>query len=103
MAWLTTLGKILTMDKLRKQHFIVVDWCSMCRKSGESSGSPLLYCEMASSAQWNTIFSLVGLPWVMPNRVVDLLACGNGQCGMFQDAAMWKLVLFCLCGVFDRK
>jgi hypothetical protein len=26
-VWLATLGKILTMDNLRKWHVIVVNWC----------------------------------------------------------------------------
>jgi hypothetical protein len=35
-TWSSVLGKILTMDSLRKWHVIVVDWCFMCRKSRES-------------------------------------------------------------------
>jgi hypothetical protein len=27
------------MDNLRKKHIIVVDWCCMCKKSGESNSS----------------------------------------------------------------
>ena len=30
-AWSMTLGKILTMDNLKKQHVIVVDRCFMCK------------------------------------------------------------------------
>jgi hypothetical protein len=68
------LGKILTMDDLRKRHVIVVDWCCLIKKSRESVDHLLLHCEMAN-ALWNTIFSLVGLSWVMPRRVVDLFDC----------------------------
>jgi hypothetical protein len=32
-VWTTTLGKILTLDNLRKRNVIVVDWCCMCKKS----------------------------------------------------------------------
>jgi hypothetical protein len=37
----------------------------MCKKSRESVDYLLLHCE-AASALVNTIFSLVGLAWVMP-------------------------------------
>ena len=57
------------MDNLRKQHVIVVDWCFMCKKSGEFVDH-LLHCEIASA-----INSRVGLAWVMSGRVVDLFTC----------------------------
>jgi hypothetical protein len=73
------LEKILTMDNLRKQHAIVVDWSCMCKKSRESMGHLLLRYETASALQ-NTIFSLEGwlawvMAWIMPSRVMGLFAC----------------------------
>jgi hypothetical protein len=41
-----TIWKILTMDNLRKRHAIVVDWCYMCKMSGESVDHLLLHCEI---------------------------------------------------------
>jgi hypothetical protein len=58
----------------------VVDWCCMCKKSRESIDHLLLHCEMAS-VLWNSIFSLVGLAWVMPSCVVNLFPCFEGQFG----------------------
>lgn len=34
-GWTASLGKILTVDNLRKHGLIVIDWCCMCEKSGE--------------------------------------------------------------------
>jgi hypothetical protein len=34
-AWSAALGKILTLDNLRKMHVVVVDWC-VCAKGMES-------------------------------------------------------------------
>jgi hypothetical protein len=51
----------------------------MCKKSGELVDYHLLNCEMAD-ALWNIIFSLVGLAWVIPSRIVDLFAYWKGQC-----------------------
>jgi hypothetical protein len=77
-AWLATWEKILIMDNLRKRHVIVVDWCCMCKKSGELVDFLLLHCEMAS-VLWNTTFSLTGLAWVMSSRVVDLFKVESGS------------------------
>jgi hypothetical protein len=48
-AWTAALGKILTMDNLRKRHVIVIDWCCMCKRHGESVDHLLLHCEVASA------------------------------------------------------
>jgi hypothetical protein len=81
--------------QLRKRHIIVVDWCCMCKKSGESVDHLLLHCEIAS-ALWNAIFNSVGLAWVMPSRVVDLFACWRGQVGRLHFDAVWKMIPSCL-------
>jgi hypothetical protein len=35
-VWTTTLGKIGSHDNLRKSNVMVVEWCCMCKTSGES-------------------------------------------------------------------
>lgn len=45
LAWITALGKILTLDNLRKQSVIVIDWCCMCKRSGEIVDRLLLHCD----------------------------------------------------------
>jgi hypothetical protein len=35
-GWTAALGKILTHDNLRKRSIVVVEWCCMCKKNGES-------------------------------------------------------------------
>jgi hypothetical protein len=72
-VWSATLGKILTMDNLRKRHVIVVDRCCMCKSNGKFVNH-LLHCEVAY-ALWNVFFSRFGLSLVMPSRVVNLFAC----------------------------
>jgi hypothetical protein len=74
------LDKILTLDNLRKRGLIVVNWCCMCKRSGESINHLLLHCEVASTL-WSVLFTLFGVKWVMNGRVLDLLACWKGQRG----------------------
>jgi len=96
-AWSATLGKILTLDNLRKRRIIVVDWCCMCKKSGETVNHLLLHCEVASALRYS-IFGLFGLVWVMPCLVKDLLACWRGNlvilkvCYVEDDYALFGVV-----------
>jgi hypothetical protein len=73
-AWLAALGKILTLDNLRKHHVFVIKRCCKCKRSKETVDQLLLHCEVAS-ALWYAIFSRFGMAWVMPRWVFDLLAC----------------------------
>uniref|UniRef100_A0A2N9F4D5 Reverse transcriptase zinc-binding domain-containing protein n=1 Tax=Fagus sylvatica TaxID=28930 RepID=A0A2N9F4D5_FAGSY len=43
-VWAAALGRILTIDNLRKRHVIVIDWCYMCKGCGESIAHLLLHC-----------------------------------------------------------
>jgi hypothetical protein len=43
LAWSAALGKILTLDNLRKRHVIVIDRCCMCKMNGESMDHLLLH------------------------------------------------------------
>jgi hypothetical protein len=54
------LGKILTVDNLRKRHVIIVDRCCLCKRDGESVGHLLLHCDVAY-ALWTNIFNRFGI------------------------------------------
>uniref|UniRef100_A0A2N9HX34 Reverse transcriptase domain-containing protein n=1 Tax=Fagus sylvatica TaxID=28930 RepID=A0A2N9HX34_FAGSY len=41
-VWAAALGRIFTIDNLRKRHVIVIDWCYMCKGCGESIA--ISYC-----------------------------------------------------------
>ena len=93
--WTTTLGKILTIDNLRKRRVIITDWCCMCKAGGESANHLLLHCPVAGEL-WNMIFSLFGVPWVMPRGVVDLLYRWNGCLGRSEARKIWKAIPHCI-------
>jgi hypothetical protein len=46
-AWSVALGKIFTLDNLRKRHVIVIDRCCLCKMNGEFVDHLLLHCEIA--------------------------------------------------------
>lgn len=76
-GWLASHGKILTIDKLRKCGFFIMDWCFLCKRNGKSTDHFLFHCDVAK-ALWDRIFIRLDIAWVMPKRVVDLLACWSG-------------------------
>jgi hypothetical protein len=93
-AWSVALGKILTLDNLRKRHVIVIDRFCLCKMNGESVDHLFLHWEVAR-ALWNAIFSRFNLSWVMLLRVVDLFACWWTG-GRLRSAVVWKMVPPCI-------
>jgi hypothetical protein len=71
---MAALRKILAMDNLRKRRIIVVDWCVMCKRNGDSVDHLLLHFKVAC-AIWNVFFNRFGLSWVMSRQVIDMFAC----------------------------
>jgi hypothetical protein len=59
-VWSATLDKILTHDNLRKRNVIMIEWCCLCKKSGESIDHLLLHCEIARDL-WSYILILFGV------------------------------------------
>jgi len=55
----------------------VIDWCCMCKKSGESINRLLLHCDVVR-VLWVSMLSPFG---VEPKQVVELLASWRGQFG----------------------
>lgn len=54
------MGQILTIDNLRKQRVLVVDWCCMCKQSGESIDHLLLHCSGTIMVDFQHVWSSVG-------------------------------------------
>jgi hypothetical protein len=52
---------------------VVVEWCCMCKKHGESVDHFLLHCDVAWVV-WSFFYSLLRVEWVMPSSVLDLLS-----------------------------
>jgi hypothetical protein len=55
-AWSAALGKILTLDNLKKRQVIMVDRCCICERRGESVDHLLLHCDVAS-VFWSALFT----------------------------------------------
>ena len=94
-VWTVALGRILTVDKLGRRHIVIIYWCYMCKCSGELVDHLLLHCLMAFEV-WSFIFYLIGVNWVMPRLVLELLACWPGQFQWHRAARVWMAMPLCL-------
>lgn len=58
-VWTTVWGNILINDNLRKRTIILVDWCCLCRQSGEKVDHLLLHCNF-TYAMWSAFWNSLG-------------------------------------------
>ena len=100
--WTASLGKVLTIDNLRKRKLVIMDWCCMCKEAGESIDHLFLHC-LTARELWGLILSMFGVWWVMPRHMVDLLACWNGHTRRCRAASIWGLIPHCLMWVIWRE
>ena len=89
------MGNILTIDNLRKWTILILDWCCMCKRNGESVDHLLIHCPLAFDL-WCMVFTLFGIHWVMLKTVVELLACWKGKFGQNRNGVIWMIVPHCL-------
>jgi hypothetical protein len=94
-VWTATLRKILTLDNLRKRNIIVMEWCYMCKISGESIDHLFLHY-MVAIELWRTIMQMFGVEWVMPRSVKDMLGSWWGQKGNRTLIPIWRMAPLCL-------
>lgn len=85
------LGKILSLDNLRKRNTIVVDWCCICKRNGETIDHLLLHYGVTREL-WVLTFFLLGVEWVMPRRVIELLVSWRGQLGSCNIEESWRMM-----------
>jgi hypothetical protein len=64
-VWTAALGNFLQHDNLRRLNILMVEWCCMCKKSGESIDHLLLHFDVVRDL-WGYFLILFGVEWVMP-------------------------------------
>ena len=94
-SWSTSFGKILTTDNLHKRRVIVLDWCYMCKRYGESMDHLLLHCSIAWEL-WSLVFCLFGIQWVIPYTVLELFEAWQGKFARHRHIDVWRLMPHCL-------
>jgi hypothetical protein len=93
--WVASLGKILTVENLRRRNIVVVNWCYLCKANGESVDHLLLHCSFLREL-WDLVFAFFGVHWVMPETALNLLACWQGSFGKHQHFVIWRCIPHCV-------
>jgi hypothetical protein len=94
-SWTAMLGKILTIDALRKRGLIIVDWCCMCKQSGENVDHLLLHYKVAHEV-WSMVFAFFGVQWVMNLTIQDLFSGWSGSTSRNGCVIVWQIVPHCV-------
>ena len=99
-VWTAAWGKVLITDHLRKSSFTIMDWCCLCRCNGESVDHLLLHCGEVSQL-WSFALRSFGVYWILPMRVIDLLANWRNWLGK-HSSNVWSLDIV-WCGLFGGR
>ena len=73
----------------------MVDWCCLCKESGESPDHLLLHCKVACEL-WELVLGLFGVHWVMPRTVLDFFSSWQGPFGSQRNTRVWRAVPHCV-------
>ena len=98
-SWLVAQEKILTINNLRRCRILVLNWCFMCKRAGESVNHLMLHCEYAQEL-WSMIFCLFGISWVMPQTSYALLHCWRRKGPAY---IVWNAIPSCLMWLLWRE
>jgi hypothetical protein len=89
------LGKLPSIDNLRKRNMVIVNRCCLCKNDAESVDHLFLHCKLAKEL-WDSVLSSFGVSWVMPCQVRMLVDCWQGGLGRQRNSLIWKVIPHCL-------
>ena len=71
-AWEAALGKVLTLDQLKRRGMTFANRCFMCKEEEETIDHLLIHCKCAKML-CDLFLSIVGISWVFPQSVLHTL------------------------------
>ena len=80
---------------------MLVGWCCMCKNSEETVDHLLLHCWFARQL-WTFVFQFVGIDWVLPLHVSELLFGWWNWFGK-KSSGVWNLIPSCLMWTIWRE
>ncbi|RVX17758.1 putative ribonuclease H protein [Vitis vinifera] len=99
LAWLVAHGKVNTNDKLqlrRPYKALYPQWCILCKGHGESIDHLFLHCPITIGL-WHRLFNLVGVIWVPPRSLEDMLVISfKGLGNSLRGKTLWQIACLTL-------
>ena len=94
-AWEATWGKVLTLDKLQKRGWQLPNCCFLCRCEEETVNHILIQC-IVVRVLWDIVFGLLGVQWVFPETVKEILTYWRGPFVGKKRKMIWKFIPLCI-------
>ena len=94
-SWEVAWGKVLTLDKLQRRGWHLPNRCFLCGCAEETIHHILLHWSVVRPL-WNIILSLVGVSWVFPKEVKDMLLSWKGPFVGKRRRLAWNSVPLCI-------
>jgi hypothetical protein len=95
------LGLDPHLRQFEKKGFMLAGWCCMCKNVEETVDHLLLHCWVARQL-WNVVFQFVGIDWVLPLHVSNLLFGWWNWFGK-RSSGVWNLIPYCLMWTIWRE
>ena len=90
-AWEATWGRILTIDRLQKRGWQILNRCYLCGSDEENVSHLLIHCTVAS-VLWGMTLSLFGAQWVFPETVKEVITSWKGSFVGKKRKRIWRSI-----------
>ena len=90
-AWEATWGKVLTLDRLQRRGWHLPNRCFLCGCEEETVNHILIH-SIVARVLWDMIYALVGVKWVFPETVKEVLLSWRGPVVGKKRKKIWKSI-----------
>ena len=94
-AWEATWGKILTLDRLQKRGWQLLNHCFLCGCEEENVNHILLHC-IVVRVLWEIVLALFGVQWVFPESVKEVLFSWRDPFVGKKRKKIWNSIPLCI-------
>ena len=89
------LGKVLTLDQVKKRDWALANRCYFCQAEEESIDHLFIHCEKTRALR-EMLFTLFRVSWVFPSSVRETLLGWNGFFVGKRRKIVWRVSPLCI-------
>ena len=94
-AWEASLGKVLTLDQLKRRGRALANRCFLCGEEEETIDHLLIHCSKARIL-WDLLLAIFGVSWVFPLSVKETLLSWQGSFVDKRRKKAWMAAPLCI-------